>query len=87
MDSKVVSSASCVSDADILTEVIPDSIEDQDDDFHLDDLNLDDLDYSPPLTHPYKSNVEQALDKQQDFSLFSFYGTNLVSYLENGEFS
>ena len=76
-----------MSDADILTEVIPDSIEDQDDDFHLDDLNLDDLDHSPPLTHPYKSNVEQALDKQQDFSLFSSYGANLVSYLENREFS
>ena len=42
MDIKVVTSASYMSDADNLTEVKPDSIEDQDNDL------IEDLDFSPP---------------------------------------
>ena len=45
-----------MSDADIFTEVIPDSIEDQDDDA------IEDLDFSWPLTRPSNSDVEEALD-------------------------
>ena len=42
MDSKVVIFASYTSDADILTEATPDSVEDQDDDV------IEDLDFSSP---------------------------------------
>ena len=68
MDSKVVTFASYMSDGDILTEVITDSIEDQDDDV------IGDLGFSPPLTRPSKSDVEETLDKLQDLCLFSSYG-------------
>ena len=68
LDSEVVTSASYMSDTDILTEVIPDSVEEQDDDV------IEDLDFPPPLTRPSKSDVEEALDKLQDLSLFSSYG-------------
>ena len=58
LDSEVVTSAACMSDADILVEVIrPDSIEDgDDDDDNDDDLNdnIGDLDCPPPLTRPSK---------------------------------
>ena len=57
MDSKVVIFASYTSDADILTEATPDSVEDQDDDV------IEDLDFSSPLMRPSKSDVEEALDK------------------------
>ena len=57
-----------MSDGDILTEVITDSIEDQDDDV------IGDLGFSPPLTRPSKSDVEETLDKLQDLCLFSSYG-------------
>ena len=47
---------SCMSDADILAEVIPpDSIEDEDDDDNNDDDlndNINYLDFPPPLTRP-----------------------------------
>ena len=66
MDSKVVTSVSCMSDADILAEVIcPDSTEDEDyDDGNDDDLNnnINDLDCPPPLTPPSKRDIEEALD-------------------------
>ena len=74
LDSEVVTSPSCMSDADILSEVIPDSIEDQDDD----DV-IDDFDFSPPLTRSSKSDVEEALDRLQDLSLFSSYGSEILS--------
>ena len=73
LDSKVVTSALYMSDTDILTEVIPDSIED-----HNDDI-IEDLDLSPPLTLLFKSGVEKALDKLQDLSLFSSYGNEIWS--------
>ena len=82
-DSEVVTSASCMSDADILAELIrPDSIEDEDDDDDNDnDLNdnIDDLDCPPPLTRPSKGDIEEALDKLQDLSLFSSYGDEIRS--------
>ena len=60
-------SASCMSDADILAEVMrPDSIEDEDDDDDNDnDLNdnIDDLNCPPPLTRPSKRDIEEAMDK------------------------
>ena len=60
MDREVVPSALCMSDADILAEVIrPDSIEDEDDDDDNDDLN-DNLVYPPPLTRPSKRDIEEA---------------------------
>ena len=66
-----------MSDADTLAEVIrPDSIENEDDDDNNDDdlnYNIDDLDCPPPITRPSKGNIEEALDKLQDFSLFSSY--------------
>ena len=73
LDSKVVTSALYMSDTDILTEVIPDSIED-----HNDDI-IEYLDLSPPLTLLFKSGVEKALDKLQDLSLFSSYGNEIWS--------
>ena len=54
-------------DADILTEVIPDSMEDQDDDV------IEDLIFSTPLTCLSKSNVEEAKDKLQNLSLYRPY--------------
>ena len=63
-----------MSDAGFLTDVIPDSIEDQDDDV------IEELGLSSPLTHPSKSDVEEALDKLQDLSLFSSCG-NKIWYL------
>ena len=51
-----------------LIEFLPNSIEDQDDDV------IEDLDFSPPLMRPSKSDVEKALDKLQDLSLLSSYG-------------
>ena len=82
LDSEVVISALCMSDADILAEVIrPDSIEDEDDDDDNDDLNdnLDDLVCPPSLTRPSKEDIEEALDKHQDLSLFSSYGDEIRS--------
>ena len=79
LDRKVVTSASCMGDADILAEVIrPGSIEDEDDnnDNH-DDLN--DIDCPPPLTWPSKGDIEEALDKLQDLSLHSSYGDEIRS--------
>ena len=75
LDSEVVTSASYMSDADILTEVIPDSIEDQDHDV------IEDLDFLPPLTRPSKSDVEEALDKLQGIFLFSSCGNEIRSLL------
>ena len=58
LDSGVVTSASCMSDADILAKVVrPDTVEDEDDgDDNDDDFNdnIDDLDCPPPLTRPSK---------------------------------
>ena len=83
LDSEVVTSASCMSDPDTLSEVIrPDSIEDEDDDDDNDnDLNdnIDGLDCPPPLTRPSKGDIEEALDKLQDLSLFSPYGDGIRS--------
>ena len=83
LDCEVVISASCMSDADILViEVIrPDSIEDEYDDDDNDDLNdnIDDLDCPPPLTQPSQGDIEEALDKLQDLSLFSSYGDEIRS--------
>ena len=73
MDSEVVTFASYMSDTNILTEVIPDSIEDQ-----IDNV-IDDLDFSPPLMRPSKSDAEQALDKFQSLSLFSSFGNEIWS--------
>ena len=73
LDSEVVTSPSYLSDADILTEVIPDSIEDQDDDVN------DDFNFSPPLTCSSKSDVEGVLYRLQDLSLFSSYGNEVWS--------
>ena len=63
LDIQVVTSASSMSDADILKKVIPDSIEDQDDDV------IEDLDFSPALTRPSKSDVEEALETSFEISL------------------
>ena len=67
LGSKVVTSASCMNDADMLSEVIrPDSIEDEDNgEDNDDDLNdnIDGLDWPPPLTRPPKGGIEEALDK------------------------
>ena len=83
LDSEVATSASCMSNADVLAEVIwPDSIEDEDDDDDNDNDfndNVDDLDYPPPLTRPSKGDIEEALDKLQDLSLFSSYGDEISS--------
>ena len=83
LDSEAVTSASCMSDVDIPAEVIqPDSIEDEDDDDDNDiDLNdnIDDLDCPPPLTRPSKGDIEEALDKLQGLSMFSFYGDKIRS--------
>ena len=62
-----------MSDADILIKVIADAIEDRDDDV------IEDLDFSPPLTHPSKSDVQEAIDKLQDLFLFSSYGNEIRS--------
>ena len=56
-----------MSDADYLTEAIPDSIAYQDDDV------IEDLDFSPSLTRPSKSYVEGTLDKLQNISLYISY--------------
>ena len=70
LDSKVVTSVSCKSDADILAEIMrSDSIEDDDDGGdHDDDLNdnIDDLDWPPPLTRPSKRDIEEASHKLED---------------------
>ena len=63
LDSEVVTSASYMSDTDILTEVISDFIKD-----HNDDV-IEDLDSSTPLTLLFKSDV----------SLFSSYGNAICS--------
>ena len=85
LDREVVTSASCMSDADILAEVIqPDSIEDEDDgDNNDDDLNdnVVDLDCPPPLKRSSKGSAKEALDKLQDLSLFSSYGHEIISLL------
>ena len=84
LDSEVVTSASCMSDADILAKVIrSDSIEDEDDDDDNDnDLkdDIDVLDCPTPLTRPCKGDIEEALDKLQDLSLFSSYGDEIRSF-------
>ena len=83
LDSDVVTSASCMSNADVLAEVTrPDSIEDEDDDDDNDDglnNNVDDLDCPPPLTRPSKWGIEEALDKLQDPSLFSSHRDEIRS--------
>ena len=83
LDSEVVTSASCMSDADSLAEVIQHySIKDTDDDVDNDDNlsdNIDDLDCPPPLTRPSKRDIEEAMDKLQDLSLFSSYGDEIRS--------
>ena len=68
MDGEVVTSASYMSDTDFLIKRLPNSIDDQDDDV------IEDLDFSPPIMRPSKSDVEKALDKVQDLSLFRSYG-------------
>ena len=72
-----------MSNADILAKVTrPDCIEDEDDDDDNDnDLNdnIDDLDCPPPLTRPPKGDIEQALDKLQDLSLFASCGDEIRS--------
>ena len=72
-----------MSDADILAEVIrPDSNEDEDDDDDNDNYlndNIDDLDCPSPLTRPSKGDIEEALNKLQDLSLFSSYGDEIRS--------
>ena len=77
LDSKAVISISCMSDADILAEVIwSDSIEHEDDeDDNDDDLNdnIGNLDSPPPLTT--KEDIKEALDKLQDLSLFSLFSS------------
>lgn len=72
LDSQVTS-ASCMSDADILTDVIPNSIKDQDDD------DVENLDFSAELMHLFKSGVEKTLGKLQSLSLFSSYGNEIRS--------
>ena len=67
-DGEVVTSASYMSYTNFLIEFLPNSIEDQDDDV------IEDLDFSPLLMRPSKSDVEKALDKLQDLSLLSSYG-------------
>ena len=83
LDSEVVTSASCMSHADILAKFIrSDSIEDEDDDDDNDDDlndNTDDLDYPTPLTWMSKGDMKEALDKLQDLSLFSSYGDEIRS--------
>ena len=83
LDNEVVTSASCMSHADILAKVIrSDSIEDEDDDDDNDDDlndNTDDLDYPTPLTWMSKGDIKEALDKLQDLSLFSSYGDEIRS--------
>ena len=83
LDSDVVTFVSCMTDADILAEFIrPDSIEDEDDDNDDNDNlndNIDDLDCPPPLTRLVKEDIEEALDKVQDPSLFSSYGDEIKS--------
>ena len=85
LNSEVVTSTSCMSDADILTKVIrSDSIEDEDDDDDNDnDLNdnIGDLDHPSPITQPCKGDIEEALDKLQDLSLFSSYGDEIRSLI------
>ena len=77
--------ASCMSDADLLANVIrPDSIEDEgDDDNNDDDLNdnVNDLDCPPPLIRPSNENIEGALDNLQVLSLFSSYGDEIRSLI------
>ena len=64
-----------MSDADIFAEVARhDYIEGEDDgDDNDDDLNgnTNDLDWPPPLTWASKGDIEEALHKLQDLSLFS----------------
>ena len=85
LDSKAVTSISCMSDADILAEVMwPDSIEHEDDeDDNDDDVSdkIDNLDSPPPLTPPTKEDIKEALDKLQDLSLFSSYGDGIRSLI------
>ena len=85
LDSKAVTSISCMSDAYILAEVMwPDSIEHEDDeDDNDDDLSdkIDKLDSPPPLTPPTKEDIKEALDKLQDLSLFSSYGDGIRSLI------
>ena len=83
MDSEVVTSASCMSDADIFAEVIrSDSNEyEDDDDDNDDDLNdnMDNRDCPSPLTWPSKGDIEEALGKLQDLPSFSSYGDEIRS--------
>ena len=54
----------------------PDSIKNEDDeDDNDDDLNdnIDDLDCPPPRTRSSKGDIEEALHKLQDLTLFSCY--------------
>ena len=83
LDSEVVTFASCMSDADILAEIIrPDSIEDDDDDDDNDDNlndNIDDPDCPLTLTRPSNGDTKEASDKLQDLLLFSSYGDEIRS--------
>ena len=49
-----------MNDTDFLIKRLPNSIDDQDDDV------IKDLDFSPSLMRPSKSDVEKTLDKVQD---------------------
>ena len=73
LDSEVVTSASYMNDADILTDVISNSIKDQSDD------DVENLDFSPGLMHLFKSGVEKTLGKLQSLSVFSSYGNEIRS--------
>ena len=69
-------------DRENLRFILPDSIEDEDDDDDNDDDlndNIDNLDYPPLLTRPSKGDIEEALHKLQDLSLFSFYVDEISS--------
>ena len=72
-----------MSDADVLTEVIrTHSMEDEDDGYDNDDDlsdNIDDLDYPPPLTRPFKGDIEETLNKLHDLSLSSSCGDEIRS--------
>ena len=75
LGSEFLTSVSRMSDADIFAEVARhDYIEGEDDgDDNDDDLNgnTNDLDWPPPLTWASKGDIEEALHKLQDLSLFS----------------
>ena len=84
LDSEFITSASCMSDANIFAEVYTTySIKNEDDDNDNDDDlndNIDGLDCPPLLTQPSKRDIKEAFDKLQDLSLFSCYGDKIRSF-------